>query len=87
MTKIQLKILSFFIGIPIGLCISFGFTNFLFIETDFGTRYRFDELSWFGDFFFDGYHYDSNGYYYILILTLGIVVAYKILLFIFKPTN
>ena len=87
MTKIQLKILSFFLGIPIGLCIGFGIANLVFVETDYGTEYRFDELIWFGDVFFDGYHYDPNGYYYILISALGVFIAYKLLCFIFKPTD
>lgn len=87
MTKIQLKILSFFLGIPIGFGIGALISCLLFVETDFGTEYRFDKLSWFGDLFFDGYHYDSNGYYYILILVLGIFTALKLLKFIIKPVD
>ena len=87
MTKIQIKILSFFLGIPITLGVNFVLNYILIVDTKYCFEYRFPKLSWLLDIFFDGHHYDPNGLYFILIVTLGCFISYKLLCFIFKPVD
>lgn len=87
MTKTQIKILSFFIGIPIVLGLDIVLNKLFIIETAYCYEYRFPKLSWLLDIFFDEYHHDTNGLYLIVIVALGVFIAYKLLMFIVKPKN
>lgn len=87
MTKIQIKILSFFLGIPIFIGIIWLLNYLLIVDNGYGYVYRFPQLCWLLDFFFEGHHLESNLLYFIITFSLGIFIAYKLLFFIFKPTN
>jgi len=79
MQKIHQNILSFILGIPIAIGINV-FTEFLFI-VDNGDcyEYRFPKLARLLDFFYEGFHHDTNLLNFALTFALGFYIAYIII--------
>jgi hypothetical protein len=71
MQKIQIRILEIFGALLVGVPFCVFMSNFLFEENEFCDERRFSFLNPFYDLFFDGYHDDPNGFFYILLLLLG----------------
>jgi len=84
MQKIQLNILSVFFGIPTAIVINI-ITEYIFI-VDNGNcyEYRFPKLSWLLDFFYDGYHYDTNLFNFLLTLLLGTFIVNRLIKIIIR---
>ena len=87
MTKIQSNILiglgTFIFGIPIAIGINMIIEYLFIIDNGNCYEYRFPKLSWLLDFFYDGYHYDTNLLNFILTFTLGFYTAYYLMKFSF----
>ena len=88
MSKIQRNIIIGFGTFIIGITIAIGInmiTEYLFIvDTEYCYEYRFPKLSWLFDFFYDGYHHDTNLLNFLLTLLFGFYIAYRLIKFLLK---
>lgn len=86
MSKIQRNIIigfgTFIIGIPIAIGINMITEYLLIVDNGNCYEYRFPKLSWLLDFFYDGYHYDTNLLNFLLTLIFGFYIAYRLMKFI-----
>lgn len=87
MKRNSIIILSILLGFPLAILINI-FTEYLFIvDNGYCYEYRFQKLSWFLDFFYDGYHHDTNLINFLFTLLLGVYLAYLIISSIIKFKN
>lgn len=88
MTRVGRNILIGFGTFVIGICIAIGInmiTEYLFIvDNGYCYEYRFPKLSWLLDFLYEGYHYDTNLFNFLLTLLLGFYIANRLIKFSLK---
>ncbi len=76
---------SLLIGVPIAMAINILTEYFFIIETEYCYEYRFPKIAWLLDFFYDGYHYDTNLFNLLLTFAAGCYLANRLIKFILKP--
>ncbi|RBA28596.1 hypothetical protein DPN68_06170 [Flavobacterium tibetense] len=54
------------------------FEKIFIVETSYGFEYRFSELDWILNYFYEGYHYEATLLNIIMTLLLSIYISYLI---------
>ena len=60
------------------------FTLLFIKENEFGYEYRFSKVKGIWKYLYDGYHYEATNLNLFITFSLGIVLSYQLVQFIFK---
>ena len=76
--------LTILFGFLIATILYHLFTILFIKENEFGYNYRFPEVKGLWNYLYEGYHYEATNLNILITFSLGLVLSYQLVQFIFK---